>query len=74
MRVEVTVKVDGQLVKTHAAEVSGTLEQTEETIHALGKHVANHSLQASVEAVANPRPLFRETAANCVTKATNPGR
>ena len=36
MQVEVTVKVDGRLVKTHIQQVQGTLEQMEETIHALG--------------------------------------
>ncbi len=74
MQVEITVKVNGQLVKTHVAEVGGTLEEMEETIHALGKQVANHSLQASVEAVTNQRPLFRKRAASCDTKATSPGR
>jgi len=49
MQVEITVKVDGRLVKTHVQEVTGTLEQMEETIHALGKRVSNEALQASVD-------------------------
>jgi hypothetical protein len=70
MQVEITVKVDGRLVKTHVQEVQGTLEQMEETIHALGKRVAGDALQASVEAVVAPRPLFRKRAAPCGTGAS----
>jgi hypothetical protein len=69
MEVEVTIKVDGQLVKTHVEQVKGNLEQMEETIHALGKRVAREALQASVEAVTEPRPLFRKMAASCDTGA-----
>ena len=69
MQVEITVKVDGKLVSEHVEEVDGTLEQMEEKIHALGKALAGETLQASVEAVAGPRPLFRRPAASCVTKA-----
>lgn len=69
MRVEITVKVDGELVKTHAQEVTGTLEQMEETIHALGKRVSNEALQASVDTVKGPRPLFRKREASCGTGA-----
>lgn len=64
MQVEISIKVDGCVVKTHLQEVDGTLEQMEETIHALGKRVAGDTLQASVNAVAGPRPLFRKTAEN----------
>jgi len=71
MEVEITIKVDGKMVKQHVAQVGGTLEQMEETIHALSKTVAGETLQASVDAVDEPRPLFRQTGASCVTKATN---
>lgn len=64
MQVEISVKVDGRVVKTHVQQVEGTLEQMEETIHALGKRVAGDALQASVNAVGGPRPLFRKTAAS----------
>jgi hypothetical protein len=74
MQVEITVKVDGRQVKTHVQQVQGTLEQMEETIHALGKRVAGEALQASVEAVAGPRPLFRKRAARCGTGAISPAR
>lgn len=74
MQVEITVKVDGRLVKTHVQQVQGTLEQMEETIHALGKRVAGEALQASVEAVAGPRPLFRKRAAPCGTGAISRAR
>lgn len=58
MQLDISVKVNGQLVQTHVKEVSGTLEQMEETIHALSKQVAGQTLQASINAVASPRPLF----------------
>jgi hypothetical protein len=70
MQVEVTVKVDGRLVKTHMQQVGGTLEQMEERIHALSKRVAGDALQASVEAMSGPRPLFRKRAASCGTGVT----
>lgn len=74
MQVEVTVKVDGRLVKTHMQQVDGTLEQMEESIHALSKRVAANALQASVNAVSGPRPLFRKRAASCGTGVTKRGR
>lgn len=60
MQVEISVKVDGRVVKTHVQQVDGTLEQMEETVHALSKRVGGDALQASVNAVAGPRPLFSE--------------
>ncbi len=74
MRVEITVKVNGRLVKRHVEQVDGTLGQMEEKIHALSKTVAGETLLASVDAVEAPRPLFQKPAANCGTKATNRGR
>jgi hypothetical protein len=62
MQVEITIKVNGQPLKTHATEVSGTLEQMEETIHALGKKVAGDALQGAVDVVVPERPLFRKRA------------
>ena len=70
MQVEIAVKVDGRVVKTQVAEVSGTLEQMEEVIHALGKRAASQALQATVDAVAVPRPLFPKTVGPGGTKAT----
>lgn len=72
MKVEITVKVDGRLVKRHVEQVAGTLEQMEEKIHALSKTVAGETLQASVDAVVPPRPLFQQRAGGCGTKGTNP--
>jgi hypothetical protein len=69
MQVEIAVKVDGRLVKTHVQQVQGTLEQMEETIHTMGKRVAGEALQASVEAVVGPRPLFRKRAVPCAIEA-----
>lgn len=62
MDVEITVKVGGKLIKQHVEVVDGTLEQMEETIHALTRRVAADALQASVDQVAAPRPLFRKPA------------
>ena len=74
MRVEITVKVNGKLVKKHAEHVEGTLEQMEEKILTLSKSVAGKTLQASVDAVDVPRPLFWQREASCVTKATKDER
>lgn len=74
MQVEITVKVNGKIVKQHVEQVDGTLEQMEEKIHALSKTVAGETLQASVDAVDAPRPLFRQQEASCDTKATKDGR
>lgn len=71
MQVEIAVKVDGKLVKTHVHEVGGTLEQMEETIIALSKRVGADTLQASVDAVPGPRPLFRKRTGRCGTAATD---
>jgi len=71
MEVEITVKVNGKMVKQHVEQVDGTLEQMEEKIHALSKTVAGETLQASVDAVDEPRPLFRQMVADSDTKATN---
>ena len=73
MRVEITVKVNDQLVKSRSAEVAGTLEQMEEAIHALGKQVANDSLQASVQAVISERPLFLHRAGSFGTRDMSRG-
>ena len=73
MQVEITIKVDGQPVRRHVQEAHGTLEQMEETIHALGKRVAHEALQACVSSMVGPRPLFRKRAAGCGTGATSHG-
>jgi hypothetical protein len=74
MQVEITVKVNGQLVKQHVEQVNGTLEQMEEKIHSLSKAVAAETLQASVDAAEAPRPLFRKLVAGGDTRATRRGR
>lgn len=74
MQVEVTVKVDGELVRRHVETVDGTLDQMEEKIHALGQQVACEALQASVDRVTAERPLFRPRAEPTGTKATKRGR
>lgn len=73
MQVEITVKVNGKLVKRLVESVEGTLEQMEETVDALSRKVAGETLQASVDAVEAPRPLFRRRAAGCGTRAIRPG-
>lgn len=72
MKVEITVKVNGQLVKKHVEQVEGTLEQMEEKIDALARTVAGETLQASVDAVAEPRPLFRQRAASSGIRDVDP--
>ena len=74
MKVEITVKVDGQLVKKHMEQVEGTLEQMEEKIDSLSREVACETLQASVNAVVQPRPLFRPRVGRCGTRDINGGR
>lgn len=70
MDVEITVKVNGKAVQQHVAVVGGTLEQMEETIHALTQKVAAETLQASVSQMVVPRPLFRRPGASGGTAGT----
>jgi len=74
MQVEITVKVNGRDVKKVVEQVGGTLEQMEEKIDAMTRRVACETLQASVEAIESPRPLFRRKAGGSVTGDTSPGR
>ena len=74
MQVEITVKVNGRVVREQVEQVAGTLEDMEETIDAMTRRVAAAALQASVDAVSAPRPLFRKREASCVTRDTNRGR
>jgi len=74
MQVEITVKVNGRVVREHVEQVSGTLEDMEEKIDAMSRQVAGAALQASVDAVTPPRPLFRKREENCVTRDTKQGR
>ena len=69
-RVEITVKVNGQVVKEQVEQVDGTLEQMEEKIDAMSRQLAAAALQASVDAVTPPRPLFRRRAGRCGTKGS----
>jgi len=74
MQVEITIKVNGRPIQTHATEVCGTLEQMEETIHALGKKVASDALQGAVDVVVPERPLFRKRAGVGGTGGISPAR
>jgi hypothetical protein len=74
MQIEITVKVNGQVVREQIEQVSGTLEDMEEKIDAMSRQVAGAALQASVDAVTPPRPLFRNREENCATKDTRRGR
>jgi hypothetical protein len=73
-QVEITVKVNGEVVKQQVEQVDGTLEQMEEKIDAMSRALAAAALQASVDAATPPRPLFRRRAAHGDTKDTRPGR
>ena len=70
-QVEITVKVNGQVVKQQVEQVDGTLEQMEEKIDAMSRALAAAALQASVDAVAPPRPLFRHRGANSDTRVSS---
>ena len=74
MQIEITVKVNGQVVREHVEQVSGTLEDMEEKIDALSRQVAGAALQGSVDAMTPPRPLFRKKEESSVTKDTRRGR
>jgi len=74
MQVEITVEINGQVVREHVEQVSGTLEDMEEKIDAMSRQVACTALQASVDSVAPRRPLFRKTEESSVTRATKHGR
>ena len=69
-QVEITVKINGQVVKHQVEQVGGTLEDMEEKIDAMSRNLAAVALQATVDAVTPPRPLFRHVAENCGTKDT----
>jgi hypothetical protein len=69
-KVKITVEVDGEVVDEVVEQVYGTLEQREEKIDALTRQLAAKTLQASVDRVAVPRPLFRRKAADSGTKGS----
>lgn len=70
MEIEITVKVNGKLVKQRVEQVDGTLYTMEERIDAMSRAVACDTLQAAVDAVVAPRPLFRKKAEGSATKDT----
>ena len=69
-QVEITVKVNGQVVKQQVEQVDGTLDQMEEKIDAMSRELATAALQASVDAVTPSRPLFLRTEGSGDTRAT----
>ena len=69
-QVEITVKVNGEVVKRQVEQVDGTLEDMEEKIDAMSRNLAAAALQATVDAVTPPRPLVRHVPENCGTKDT----
>ena len=73
MQVTITIEIDGKRVTERTTAMEGTLEQMEETAIALGRKIACETLQAGVDAVADPRPPFRPSTACCATKATRRG-
>lgn len=74
MKVEIIVKVDGDVVREQVESVAGTLEQMEEAIDAMGREAMREALQASVHAMTPPRPLFLPKGENTGTRATGHGR
>ncbi len=73
MQVEITVKIDGKLVKQHVEVVGGTLRDLEAQIDRLSRRVAADTLQASVDHTPAQRPLFRNSAASGDTGDTPRG-
>lgn len=71
-QVKITVEVDGEVVEQVIELVGGTLEEREEKIDAMARHLAAKTLQASVDLAAAPRPLFRHGAENSDTKDSKP--
>jgi len=69
-QVKITVEVDGEVVEQVIEQVDGTLEQREEKIDALTRQLAAKTLQASVDRVAVPRPLFRHRVESSDTKVS----
>lgn len=69
-QVKITVEVDGEVVEQVVEQIDGTLEQREERIDALARQLAAKTLQASVDCVTVPRPLFRRRAENSDTKGS----
>jgi len=67
-RVKITVEVDGEVVEQVVEQVDGTLEQMEDKIDAMTRQLAAKTLQASVDRVAVPRPLFRHRVESSDTK------
>lgn len=70
MQVKVTIEIDGRRVAERTTAMEGTLEQMEESAIALGRQITRETLQASVDAVDDPRPPFRPSTAGCGTRAT----
>ena len=71
--VEITVKVNGQVMKRQVEQVNGTLEQMEEKIDVMSRELAAAALQASVDSVTPQRPLFRRTEGSGGTRGTKLG-
>ncbi len=69
-QVRITVEIDGEVVEQVVEQVDGTLEQMQDKIDALARQLAAKTLQASVDRVAAPRPLFRRRVENSDTKGS----
>ncbi len=69
-QVKITVEVDGEVVEQIVEQVDGTLEQMEEKIDAMTRQLAGKTLQANVDRVAVPRPLFRRRGESSDTKGS----
>ena len=72
--IEITVKINGRVVKQQVDHVDGTLEEMEEKIDAMSRELAAAALQASVDSLTPPRPLFRRMAESGGTRGTKPER
>ena len=73
-QVKITVEVDGEVVEQVVEQVEGTLEQMGEKIEAMTRQLAAKTLQASVDRVTVPRPLFRRRGESSDTKGSKQER
>ncbi len=69
-QVKITVEVDGEVVEQVVEQVEGTLDQMEHKIDAMTRQLAAKTLQASVDRVEVPRPLFRRRGESSATRGS----
>ena len=69
-QVKITVEVDGVVVEQVVEQIDGSLEQMEDKIDAMTRQLAAKTLQATVDRVVVPGPLFLRKGEDCDTKGS----